>query len=88
MTPAGTTASDDRPPADIVRDQLAIYMGAFTSRNAIQLMARQSAGTTPESLSLEQIPALLDALGPMLRTLLGKAGAEKVIGEVRWKLGL
>lgn len=86
--PASTTASDGRPPADVVRDQLAVYMGAFTSRNAIQLMAKQSAGTTPESLTLEQIPALLDALGPMLRTLLGKAAAEKVIGEVRWKLGL
>jgi hypothetical protein len=75
-------------PADVVREQLAHYLGAFTSRNAVQMMAKQSAGTTPEALTLAQIPALLEALGPMLRTLLGKSGAEKVIGEIQWKLGL
>ena len=77
-----------KPPADVVREQLAVYLGAFTSRNAVQMMAKQSAGTSPEQLTREQIPALLDALGPMLRTLLGKAGADKVVGEIRWKLGL
>ena len=65
-----------------------MYVGAFTSRNAVQLMAKQTAGTAPEALTLAQIPALLDGLGPMLRTLLGKAGAEKLVGEVRWQLGL
>jgi hypothetical protein len=79
---------DGKVPADVVREHLAVYMGAFTSRNAVQLMAKQIAGTAPEALTLMQIPALLDALGPMLRTLLGKAGADKVIGEVRWKLDL
>lgn len=87
MSSAGTSA-DGKPPADVVRDQLSVYLGAFTSRNAVQMMARQCAGTTPEQLTQAQIPALLEALGPMLRTLLGKAGAEKVVAEIQWKLGL
>jgi hypothetical protein len=88
MIPATGAAKAGKPPADIVREQLAVYLGAFTSRNAVQLMAKQSAGTNPDSLTRAQIPALLEALGPMLRTLLGKAGAEKVVGEIQWKLGL
>lgn len=88
MIEADSTRTDGKLPSDVVREHLAVYMGAFTSRNAVQLMARQLAGTAPEALTLAQIPALLDALGPMLRTLLGKAGADKVVGEVRWELGL
>jgi hypothetical protein len=76
-------------PAEIVREELGQYMGAFTARNAVQLTAKQCfAGLPPDDLTLAQIPALLEALGPMLRTLLGRSGADKVAGEVRCKLGL
>ena len=88
MNPATSATPNGKPPAEVVREQLAVYMGAFTARNAVQMMAKQSAGMAPEQLTQAQIPALLEALGPMLRTLLGKAGAEKVVGEIQWKLGL
>jgi len=83
-----TNTPNGKPPADVVREHLAVYMGAFTSRNAVMMMAKQAVGTPAEQLTNAQIPALLEALGPMLRTLLGKAGAEKVVGEIQWKLGL
>lgn len=89
MIPANSAALGGKTPADIVREQLGQYMGAFTARNAVQLTAKQCfPGKAADELTLAQIPALLEGLGPMLRTLLGKAGAEKVVGEVRWKLGL
>ena len=88
MISASSTSDTGKPPAEIVRELLSVYLGAFTSRNAVQMMAKQCAGTTPELLTRAQIPALLDALGPMLRTLLGKAGADKLVGEIQWKLGL
>jgi hypothetical protein len=89
VIPANTAAQGGKSPAEIVREQLGLYMGAFTSRNAVQLTTKQCfPGTAADDLTLAQIPVLLDALGPMLRTLLGKAGADKVIGEVKWKLGL
>ena len=89
VIPANSAAQAAKKPADVVREQLGLYMGAFTSRNALQLTMKQCfPGTAADDLTLAQIPVLLDALGPMLRTLLGKAGADKVVGEVRWKLGL
>jgi hypothetical protein len=88
VIPASNTAIVGTPPAEVVREQLALYLGAFTARNAVQMMAKQSARTTAESLTHAQIPALLEALGPVLRTLLGRSGAEKVLGEIQWKLGL
>jgi hypothetical protein len=89
VIPANSAVPGAKLPAEIVREQLGQYMGAFTARNAVQLTAKQCfSGTAPDDLTVAQIPALLDALGPMLRTLLGKSGAEKVVGEVRWKLGL
>ena len=80
--------SGPKPPATIVREQLTPYLGPFTATNAVQMMAQKIGGANPDSLGLPEIPAMLEALGPMLRTLLGKAGAEKVVGEIRWKLGL
>lgn len=77
-----------KPPALVVRDRLAHYLGPFTSKNAVQLMAKQALSTDPERITLEQIPALIDALGPTLRTLLGKSGADSVIEQIRAELGL
>ncbi len=88
VIPASRVTTSATPPAHVVREELSRYLGPFTSRNAVQMMAKQSAGAAPDSLTLAQIPALLEALGPMLRTLLGKGGADKVVEEIQWKLGL
>lgn len=79
------TASTPRRPSDVVREQLAHYLGPFTSKNAVTMMARQL-GTDAEHLTAAQIPALLEGLGPTLRTLLGKAGAEKVASQIMAEL--
>ncbi|HKO57589.1 MAG TPA: hypothetical protein VJ276_17075 [Thermoanaerobaculia bacterium] len=73
-------------PADVVREQLAPYVGAFTAKNAVQMGAKQI-GTDAEHLTAAQVPSLLDALGPMMRTLLGKPTAEKVAAEIRREVG-
>jgi len=52
------------------------------------MMSRQKLGTEPERVTRQQVPALLEALGPTLRTLLGKAGAETVVAEIRKELAL
>ena len=89
VIPASSVVTGGKSPAEVVREHLTPYMGAFTARNAVQLTAKQCfSGTPADELTLTQIPTLIEGLGPMLRTLLGKAGADKVVGEVRWKLGL
>jgi hypothetical protein len=82
------TVSHARPPAEIVREKLAQYLGPFTAKNAVQMMAKQAAGTDADHVTRTQVPAVLDALGPTLRTLLGKATAEKVADEIRRELAL
>ena len=52
------------------------------------MVAKQAAGTDADHVTRAQVPALLDALGPTLRTLLGKTTAEKVADEIRKELAL
>lgn len=85
-----TTAnvSETRLPVDVVRMRLAQYLGPFTSKNAVQMMAKQALAIDPDHLTRAQVPTLIEAMGPTLRTLLGKAGAEKVADEIRRELGI
>jgi hypothetical protein len=75
-------------PAEIVRAKLGQYLGPFTAKNAVQMVAKQAVGIDADSVTRAQIPALIDALGPTLRTLLGKATAEKVANDIRQELAL
>lgn len=75
-------------PAEVVRTKLSQYLGPFTAKNAVQMVAKQTAGTDADHVTRAQVPALIDALGPTLRTLLGKATAEKVAADIRKELAL
>lgn len=75
-------------PAEVVRTKLSQYLGPFTAKNAVQMVAKQTAGTDADHVTRAQVPALIDALGPTLRTLLGKATAEKVANDIRKELAL
>jgi len=75
-------------PAEVVRTRLSQYLGPFTAKNAVQMVAKQSIGADAELVTRAQVPALIDALGPTLRTLLGKATAEKVAADIRRELAL
>ncbi|HET8773803.1 MAG TPA: hypothetical protein VFP80_08435 [Thermoanaerobaculia bacterium] len=75
-------------PAEVLRTKLSQYLGPFTAKNAVQMVAKQAAGTDADSVTRAQVPALIDALGPTLRTLLGKATAEKVANDIRTEFAL
>lgn len=75
-------------PAEVVREHIARYLGPFTSKTAVQMMAKQALATEPDKITREQVPALLDALGPTLRTLLGKSGADTVVDDIKRELAL
>jgi hypothetical protein len=75
-------------PAEVIRTKLSQYLGPFTAKNAVQMVAKQATGTDPDSVTRAQVPALIEALGPTLRTLLGKAAAEKVANDIRKELAL
>lgn len=75
-------------PAEIIRAKLSQYLGPFTAKNAVQMVAKQAVGADADHVTRAQVPALIDALGPTLRTLLGKAAAEKVANDIRKELAL
>lgn len=75
-------------PAEVVREHIARYLGPFTSKTAVQMMAKQKLGSDPDQVTREQVPELLDALGPTLRTLLGKSGADTVAADIRRELAI
>jgi hypothetical protein len=81
-------SSDALPPAEVVRQRLGHYLGPFTAKNAVNLGAKQIKAADADAVTLAQVPALIEALGPTLRILLGKDAAEKVAREIRQELSI
>jgi hypothetical protein len=53
---------------------------------AVKTFSLKALGRGPETLEIADVPALEQALRPMLRTLLGSARAELVLAEIRREL--
>jgi hypothetical protein len=74
--------------AEKVAGRIALYVGPHTARVAVKTFAQRKLGRGPETLQLEDIPALLAALRPMLRTLVGHSQCELVLKRIERELGL
>jgi hypothetical protein len=77
-----------RHPADVIRAHLAQYLGPFTAKNALQMVSKGTLSIDADRVVLAQVPGLLEALGPTLRTLLGKEGAANVVAQIQKELTL
>jgi len=69
--------------ADRVIDCLAPVLGPFNAKVAVKNFAQRSLNLTPENLAPEHLPTLLEAMRPMLNTLVGRESAEALLGEIR-----
>lgn len=74
--------------AAVFTRHLAAYIGQHTAPMAIKTFAKQALGTTPEQIRMADTPKLLDAMRPMLSTLIGKQRAEEVATLIRRELGM
>lgn len=74
--------------ADRVAARLSVYLGAHTGRAAVKTCARKALGRGAETLTLQDVPALQQALRPMLRTFVGRAQCEVVLEQIARELGL
>jgi hypothetical protein len=71
--------------ADRIATGLAPYLGHHTSRNAVKHFTQKALGRGPETLTVDDLPQLIDALRPMLRTFVGRAKAEILLERVlKW----
>jgi hypothetical protein len=72
--------------ADRIAARLGLYLGPHTGRVAVKTFALKALGRGPETLTLEDVPALQAALRPMLRTFVGRSQCEIVLQQISWEL--
>ena len=78
--------SDDRRPASIVEERLAVFLGPHTARTVVKTFSERAIGKSPELLERHEMPRLLAALRPMLRTLLGASQCEVLLRRITEEL--
>jgi hypothetical protein len=66
--------------------RLSEYLGPHTARSAVRTFAANALHHAPEELRREDMPRLLDALRPMLRTLVGHAISEDILEALAQEL--
>ena len=66
--------------------RLAEYLGPHTARSAVKTFAQGALHCAPEMVRLEDVPRLLEALRPMLRTLLGHAISDDILESLAREL--
>ena len=76
-----------RAIADVVAERLAEYLGPHTARVAVKTFSQKALGRGPETLEPADVHALCAALLPMLRTFVGRAQAEALLGRIEQELG-
>lgn len=69
-----------------IEARLSPLLGPFTAKMAIKTFAASKLGLQPEQLTRTHVPALLDALRPMLNTLAGASKAQAVVETLRKEL--
>ena len=67
---------------EIIVGRLAPYLGPNTARVAARMCAEQATGRSDGTVSPDEASGVLDALRPMLRTLLGRTRTEEVLLEL------
>jgi hypothetical protein len=77
-----------RLPFEVLHDRLAVYLGPNTARTALKTFAHKSVGVAPEKLTAEQAKRLLEALRPMLKTLLGAAVSDRLVANMSLEMDL
>jgi len=80
--------SEPASVAGVFARHLAAYIGQHTAPMAIKTFAKQALGVAPDQLRAPDTAKLLDAMRPMLSTLLGKQRADEVAGLIRRDLGV
>jgi hypothetical protein len=75
-------------PSEIVFRHLVHYLGPHTTRTALKTFSSKAVSKTPDALLLDDMPDVLSALRPMMRTLLGAKESEQVLAQITWELRL
>jgi hypothetical protein len=67
------------PAIDRVQRRLAHYLGPHTARLSLKTFAQKQFGRAPETLTPAELPELVRALRPLVRSVLGDSGGERLL---------
>ena len=69
--------------AEQVAGHLSQYLGPLNARVAVKTFAQRALNRGPETVTASDLPALLEALRPMLNTFVGSASANALLDDLR-----
>ncbi len=69
--------------AQQVAEHLSPYLGPFNAGVAVKSFSLRALKLAPDALTLAQLPALLEALRPMLHTMVGSLSAEALLNDIQ-----
>lgn len=69
-------------PVDRVQLHLEKFIGPHTSRLAIKTFSQKTLGVLPDQVRDREVPDLIRALRPLLRSMLGEAQGERVVEQL------
>lgn len=69
--------------AEQVAEHLSPYLGPFNAGVAVKTFSQRALKQSADSLTVAQLPDLLEALRPMLHTMVGSASAEALLSEIQ-----
>jgi hypothetical protein len=75
-------------PHEMIYRELEHYLGPHTAKTALKVFADKSVGKRPEEINRLDAPKLLQALRPMLRTLIGATQCDLVLSQLTRELSL
>jgi hypothetical protein len=75
-------------PSETIYRHLVRYLGPHTTRTALRTFCTKAVGKSPDDVTAADIPQVLSALKPMMRTLIGTKESEAVLLLVTSELGL
>lgn len=68
--------------AAIITQKLGVHLGPNVARMAVKTFAQKAVAKKPEELIMTDLPALLEALRPMLVVMIGKEPGAAVLEEI------
>ncbi len=69
-------------PVDRVHRRLEKFIGPHTTRLALKTFSQKTLGVAPEDVREREVPELVRALRPLLRSMLGEAQGERIVHEL------
>ncbi len=80
---SAASATEATAVADQVAARLTPYLGPLNAKVAVKTFAQRTLNVGPQALTVEHLPALLEALRPMLHTFVGQASATVLLDAIR-----